>query len=384
MKKSLGIIKKSVFLIGIVTTIFLLQAGTVLGGKNVVQIACNLPMTGYLATYGAAVHDGAIMALDKLEKVDPTGPDLIFDWQDNAGSPKTTVSIMQKQYLRTPDIYVSGVKPQTMAIMDQIKAKGTPHFVWIFDAFINQNSRNNFRTWVSYKIEPPVYLAYAKERNAKRVAIIYIQLPHTLEEFNEILIPGFKKQGVSNIFVEPFDFGKKDFKDVAVKVKDFKPDLIILNGFQAELVGLVRALRPFGLITDGNTIATYDMLDAAKILGADELEGIRVVSPIFVTRPDREIVKNWRKRFMTKYNKGPLYTHAFGYDMALIIHDAAKRLKLPATSKQWIETLRATKIEGITGQLQFDEDGDLLTPLEVGVFRDGKLIPFSQHTVYKD
>ena len=384
MKKSLGIIKKSVFLIGIVTTIFLLQAGTVLGGKNVVQIACNLPMTGYLATYGAAVHDGVIMALDKLEKVDPTGPDLIFDWQDNAGSPKTTVSIMQKQYLRTPDIYVSGVKPQTMAIMDQIKAKGTPHFVWIFDAFINQNSRNNFRTWVSYKIEPPVYLAYAKERNAKRVAIIYIQLPHTLEEFNEILIPGFKKQGVSNIFVEPFDFGKKDFKDVAVKVKDFKPDLIILNGFQAELVGLVRALRPFGLITDGNTIATYDMLDAAKILGADELEGIRVVSPIFVTRPDREIVKNWRKRFITKYNKGPLYTHAFGYDMALIIHDAAKRLKLPATSKQWIETLRATKIEGITGQLQFDEDGDLLTPLEVGVFRDGKLIPFSQHTVYKD
>lgn len=384
MKKSLGIIKKSVFLIGIVVTIFLLQAGTVFGGEKMVQIACNLPMTGYLATYGAAVHDGAIMALDKLEKVDPTGPDLVFDWQDNAGSPKTTVSIMQKQYLRTPDIYVSGVKPQTMAIMDQIKAKGTPHFVWIFDAFINQNSRNNFRTWVSYKIEPPVYLAYAKKRNAKRVAIIYIQLPHTLEEFNEILIPGFKKQGVSNIFVEPFDFGKKDFKDIAVKVKDFKPDLIILNGFQAELVGLVRALRPFGLITDGNTIATYDMLDAAKILGADELEGIRVVSPIFVTRPDREIVKNWRKHFMAKYKKDPLYTHAFGYDMALIIHDAAKRLKLPATSTQWIETLRATKIEGITGQLQFDADGDLLTPLEVGVFRDGKLIPFSQHTLYKD
>ena len=384
MKKSVGIIKKSVFLIGIVATIFLLQAGTVFGGKKMVQIACNLPMTGNLATYGAAIRDGAIMAIEDIEKFDPTGASLIFDWQDNAGNPKTAVSIMQKQYLRSPDIYISGVKPQTMAIMDQIKAKGTPHFVWIFDAFINQNSRNNFRTWVNYKIEPPVYLAYAKERNAKRVAIIYIQLPHTLEEFNEILIPGFKKQGVSNIFVEPFDFGKKDFKDIAVKVKDFKPDLIILNGFQAELVGLVRALRPFGLITDGNTIATYDMLDAAKILGADELEGIRVVSPIFVTRPDREIVKNWRKHFMVKYKKEPLYTHAFGYDMALIIHDAAKRLKLPATSKQWIETLRATKIEGITGQLQFDEDGDLLTPLEVGVFRDGKLIPFSQHTVYKD
>ena len=357
---------------------FLLQIGCDTGGKGAVRITANLPLTGGLATYGKSVQEGAIMAIEDLAKSDPKGPVLNFDWQDNAGDPKKALSIMQQHYLKTPDIYVSGIKPQTMAIMDQIIAKSTPHFVWIFDAFINKNSRNNFRTYVSYKIEPPVYLNYAKKMNAKRVAIIYVQLPHTLEEFNEIVVPGLKKQGVDEVFVEPFNFGKKDFKDIAVKVKDFKPDMIILNGFQAELVGLVRALHPFGLITDGNTIATYDMLDSAEILGADELEGIRLVCPLFVSRPDQDKVAKWRERFSTKYNKNPLYTHAFGYDMVLVIHDTAKRLKLPATSEQWIETLRETNIEGITGPLKFDDDGDLQTPLEVGVYRGGKLVPASE------
>jgi branched-chain amino acid transport system substrate-binding protein len=338
-----------------------------------VKVAANLPMSGALATYGSAVREGASMAVDEMQG-DASAPKLEFDWQDNASDPKNAVTIMQKQFLQTPEIYVSGVKPQTMAIIDQVKAKGTPHFVWIFDAFINKNSNNNFRTWVSYKIEPPVYLDYAKRHNAKRVAIVYVQLPHTLEEFNQIVVPGLKKQGAT-LLVEPYDFGKSDFKDVAVKFKNFKPDLMILNGFQNELVGMVRAMRPLGLMKDGNTLATYDMLDAAKVLGKDELEGVRQVAPTFVVRPDRAEATKWNTDFKSKYNKEPLYTHAYAYDMAKIIADAAKRVQQPATSEGWIAALRQTDIQGVTGPLKFDKQGDLITPLEVGVYRNGKLVP---------
>jgi len=373
-KNKLGIVIAIIAVLLVGVLLILPKTSSATGQE--VRIAANLPLSGPLATYGVAVREGALMALEDLGK--QSGPKLEFDWQDNASDPQTAVTILQKQLLNPPDIYVSGVKPETMAIKDQITAKGIPHFVWIFDAFINQDSKNNFRTWVNYKIEPPIYLDYVKSRSAQRVAIVYVQLPHTLEEFNSIVIPGLKKQGVDQLLVEPFDFGKTDFKDIAVKIEDFKPDLIILNGFQGDLVGLVRALRPLGLISDGNTIATYDMMDAAKILGADELEGIRVVSPLFETRPDRPEVKQWRESFKAKYGKEPLYTDAFSYDMVMIINDAAKRLKLPADSNQWLEALRATDIQGITGPLKFDADGDLLTPLEVGVYRQGKLIPASQ------
>jgi branched-chain amino acid transport system substrate-binding protein len=346
-------------------------------GKSVVDIDANLPLTGNLATYGDAVRDGASMAVEDL-KASGEPICLNIDWGDNTGDPKATVSLEQKQFLKPPSIYISGVKPQTMAIKDAITAKGIPHFVWIFDPQINPNSTNNFRTWVSYKIEPKVYLDYAKKVNAKRVAIAYVQLPHTLEEFNKIVIPGLKAQGITQIDAEPFDFGKKDFKDIAAKFKQFAPDLIILNGFQGELVGLVKALRPLDLIKDGNTIGTYDMIDAAQILSSAELEGIRLVTPKFVTRGDQASVTKWKERFKLVNKRDALYTDAFAYDMVEVINDSSKRLKLPATSEQWITAIKSTDIQGITGPLKFDQDGDLITPLEVGLFRDGKIVPLNK------
>lgn len=303
------------------------------------------------------------------------GPKLQFDWQDNASEPKTAVTILRRQFLDMPDVYVSGVKPQTMAIVGQVAATGIPHFVWIFDTFINRGYTNNFRTWVNYKVEAPVYLDYAKRRGSRRVAIVFVQLPHALEEFNDVVIPNLKTQGVNHFLIEPFDLGKRDFKDVAVKIQDFQPDLIILNGFQDDMIALVRALRPLGLITNGNTIATYDMLDAAGVLGADELEGIRVVAPRFVTRPETRGLPEWRNRFMKRFGKSPQYTDAFAYDMTMIIHDAARRLASPGHPKEWVAALRVTDLTGITGPLKFDADGDLITPVEVGVYHGGKLCP---------
>ncbi len=356
-------------------------AATSPSGSQMVKIAANLPLTGNLSTYGAAVKDGATMALEDLSKKDPNGPHLTVDWQDNAGNAKTTVTIMQRQFIDPPDIYMSGVKPQSMAIREQIQAKGTPHFEWVFDTFINRASEghaaseNNLRCWVNFKIEPAIFLKYVDEHKSKRVAIVYVRLPSTQEEYESAIVPALNRMGIKHILVEPYEVGSKDYKTLALKVKDFKPDLTILSGFQDDLVGLLRAFRPLGLIGNGNTISTYDMLDAGKILGKDEIEGIRFSAPKFVTRAEEEKVKQWTDRFKKRFGRKPLYSEAYGYDSIVIINDAAKRLHLPATAKQWLAAIRATSCDGVTGCLLFDDDGTVKTPVEMAVFRNGKAVP---------
>lgn len=261
-----------------------------------------------------------------------------------------------------------------MAIKDEVTELGYPHFLYTFDALINENSTNNLRTWLSYKIEPPIYLDYVEHRKAKKVAISYVQLPHAIEEFETIVIPALEAQGIS-VYAEPFDFGRTDFKDVAVKLAAFNPDVIILNGFQGDLVGLVRALRPLSAITDGNTICTYDLLDAAEILGPDELEGLRLVAPLFETRPKESGIAEWRARFEKRYGHKPYYTHAFAYDMITAIGAAATSEPKPTSHEEWIKAIRNVDIPGVTGTIKFDKDGDMITPLEVGVYRNGTLIP---------
>jgi branched-chain amino acid transport system substrate-binding protein len=347
-------------------------SGSVTGGT--VNVGVNLPLTGELGVYGKGIQDSAMMALDDLKAANQLGADLRFDWQDNAGDPKTAVTVFQKQFTNPPNVYVSGFTPQTLAINSLVEAKGTPHVVWAFDAFMAKNSKTNFRTWINYKVEPPIYFEFIKARKPKKVAIIYANVPYGAEEMNKIVVPGLKELGVMDVMAEAYDVGMKDYKDLALKIQKFGPDAVILNGFPFTLVSAVRALRPLGVIKDGNTIGTYDMINAGDTLGADEVEGIRVVTPSYMLRPTPKY-QEWSKRFVEKFKRPPSHPDAYAYDMTLVLNDVTKRVKLPASPEQWVEGMKGTNTEGVTGPLLFDPDKDLKTPIELGVFRKGKLVP---------
>lgn len=344
------------------------------GDGKTIAVGVNLPLTGELGVYGKGIRDSALMAVDDLKASNQLTTGLKFDWQDNGGDPKTAVTVFQKQFLERPSVYVSAFTPQTLAINSLVESKGIPHIVWAFDAYLAKNSKTNFRTWINYKIEPPVYFQFIKARKPKRVAIIYANVSYGAEEINKIVVPGLKELGVQEVMAESYELSLKDYKSLALKIKQFKPDAVILNGFPFTIVSAIRALRPLGVIKDGNTIGTYDTINAGETLGADEVEGIRVVAPTYMLRPTQKY-QDWSKRFAAKFGRQPSHPDAYAYDMALILNDVAKRVKQPATPAQWIETMKATNTEGVTGKLVFDRDKDLNTPIELGVFRKGKLIP---------
>ena len=366
----------SIFIIAIIIASTLSFTGCTKNESDKINIACNLPLTGDLATYGESVRDGSNFALfDLKNKAGENDLKLKFDWQDNQGEPKNSVNIMKSQYTKNVNIYISGVKPQTMSIIDEVSKKGTPHFVWIFDAFVCKNYKNTFRTWVSYKYEPDYYMEYVNKVKPKKIAIVYVVLPHTEEEFKNILIPRINNSGINDINVESYDITKKDFKDIATKVKEYKPDLIILNGFKANLIGLINSFRSQNLITDGNTIVTYDMLDAAEELSPASIEGIRMISPTFNVNKENKVLSDWKERFEKQFSRKPRYTDAYSYDMTNMIYEASKNLKNTSTSSEWSDALRKVNIQGITGNSKFDQDGDMVISLEIAVFRNGKLVP---------
>ncbi|MEW6349710.1 MAG: ABC transporter substrate-binding protein [Thermodesulfobacteriota bacterium] len=346
-------------------------------GADVVKVAVNMPLTGPYAPYTQPLRNGLETALDELKDRNAV-PKMSFDIQDNGGSTQTAVTIMQKQFVSRPDVYASGAQPQTMAIEKQVSAYGTPHFVWIFDMFINKNSSNNLRILPNYRIEAGLLIEYAKRRRPHRVAIASWNLAHAEEEYRTAVIPGLVRMGIQSedILFEAYDVSTKDFKSIAVKIHEFKPDLIILSGLYNHLSGLIRSLRPLGAISPGNTIGSLDMVEMNKYLQPAELEGIRAIAPIIVSRPDvTKEFADWTKRYEKRFGEVPHYLSAYAYDMTMVIYDAGKRLKLPASPAQWLSALKETNIGGVTGPIKFRADGDADVPCEVAVFRDGKIIP---------
>lgn len=338
------------------------------GGPEKLDVAVNLPLSGPLSVYGISVREGVEQYLSDTPDA---ASRLSFDWQDNASDPAAAVRIAARQLEGAgtgPDIYVSGVKPQTMAIAGAVEQSGIPHFVWIFDPFLRATGANNFRTWVSYKIEPQVYLEFVEKRDAESVAVAYVQLPHTVEEFEMILFPEFDKREI-DYTTEVFEFGRTDFREIARNLIESEADVIILNGFQLELAAMVRAMRQEQGYDASKIIGTYDMLDAADVLSSEELEGISVVTPVFSTVTGRSENAEWINRFTEQQGKGPLYTHAFAYDMAQLLDRVSQ-----SENTNLKDMIQNMELQGVTGTVSFDADGDLVTPLAIGRFQNGDVI----------
>jgi branched-chain amino acid transport system substrate-binding protein len=336
------------------------------------MVACNVPLTGPHAVYGSSIQKGVTFAQEELGP--KTSAQVRYDWDDNRSDPKEAVSVYRRQILKKPALYVSGVKPQFMAIRDLVAPQKIPHFVWIYDNSIRDSGENNFRTWVSFRAEAPLILAYAEARKPQRIAIIYPQLPHTDEHYLNNVLPGLKSKGFNDVLIRQYPFDKADFRDEALQVQRFKPELIVLCGFQESYLGLVRALNTLKLIHDGNTLASYDIADAAPFFRPEEIEGIRLISTTFVLDAAEEPRAAWIRRFEQRFKHVPSFTHAYAYDMAMIIADAAGRTAPGANPEAWFNALQSTRLEGITGPLSFDAKGDLIPQAEIGVFRQGKIV----------
>lgn len=339
--------------------------------SDTVDVKMNIPLTGALATYGESIRDGVLF----FEK---NNPNLSADFNyrlsvaDNQSSAKVANSVYSRDFANNVDIYISGVKPQTMAIIDKVTRKKIPHFTWVFDANITKTDDSIYRTWVSYSVEPEYYYKYISKKKARKVAIAYVNLPHTEEEFQKEILPYLEKNNIAYI-VEPYDFEKNSFKDIAAKFREFAPELIVLNGFKGQLVSMVKYFKEIGLSnSQGNTICTYDFIDASEDLSDEVKEGIRFIVPEYYSSMTQNKI-DWDKSFSEKMGRAPRYTDAYAYDMFNAILLASKKIKDKSNSADWYRAFKEIDFEGVTGKVKFNETGDLQPNLDIVYFKKGEL-----------
>lgn len=347
------------------------------GGEDlVVDVDGNLPLSGPVAAWSGQYPSGFQMGVeDARQEYDVPAENLDLNFQDNAAEPSQAVSVMQQQRLGDIDVYVSGTSEMSNAIASEVERLDVPHFIAAFDAYIARESPNRLRIMPHYKIEGPEYLDYIRARGAERVYIVGLNISSVEEEFAEIVEPGLEAASVA-FEREMYDFNTEEFRTLALRVAQYQPDLIIINGFSFHLYPLIRALRNQDLIQDGNVLATMDFVD---LLYGDtplsELAGIAFVTPLSEIPSAVEGIEEWRQRFEQRFGERPTYVAAYGYDTGRIVVAAYDE-----TGEVTPESIRAVlPFNGIVGTIELDEDGDLMTTLAVArVTEDGQIVRVDQ------
>ncbi len=323
----------------------------------------NLPLTGPIAAFCGDYPKAFTMGIDDAcKQLSIPRQNMVLDFQDNTGKPAQAVSVIRKQLLSSPpSLYVSGTSPCSLAIAGDIDQLGIPHMLVSFDAFLCHDGPNRLRILTSHKIEAPVYIEQAKKLKAKKVLILALNIVSYNNEFTKIVEPAFTKVGIEACR-ETFTWDTKDFKTLALKAVQYKPDLIIVAGHSVQVYPILGALRSYGLVGKDNVICSLDFIDLIhNQTPKSELIGISFVAPPFEITSGNPARKEWVDRFKNTYKKDPSYVEAYAYDGGQIVVAAYKKYgKIDTQSIR-----KVLPFHGICGDINIDQDGDLNTKLGI-------------------
>lgn len=339
-----------------------------------IVVSCNLPMSGYIGYYGEWIQNGIEMArADLASMMEEENISFKFDYQDNRGETKEAVTIYQKQMMSKPDIYMSGITSQTMSILDQLHKTDVPHVLWSWTPLQLDPSFNDFRCWVNYGLEGKHITEYCLSQNPGKVAYVHLNLLGAKVQCDEVVIPALRKQNPDiKLYVEEFPIEESSFRNIAMKIKNFDADVIVVSGFKEHLLNITKDFSIYG-IDKKKVICSMDLLDALNEVDDSVLEDYHVTAPAFnIPALQSEKTQAWIKGYKEEKGVPPTYTEAYGYDAMMMIFEAAKISKNEGISVA--EAMAKVCIDGITGQLQFDSNGELMDNLHVGVFHAGQLI----------
>jgi branched-chain amino acid transport system substrate-binding protein len=360
----------------VVIAIFLLVKPS--GQPSQLTASINVPLTGPISLPTKSFQEAALFAVDDL-KADGTAVKFALKWEDNQAKPSLAVTLAQQQRGNPADVFYVGYGSELEAALPVLEEAARPIFAFSFLASATDHPLV-FRNIVSYKIEAPVFVEYARQRGAKKVVAIFHDLPDAHEQFKQLVVPGLKEIGIaeSDVTLFPYPLGDPDFRTIATKAKQGNPDLVIISGFQQNLVPLVKALKTTGLATnDGNTIATFSLLDLRAITSDEVLEGIAAAIPEFMLSPSPRAIE-FQNRFQAKFNRPASFNEFSAYDFVLLMADLSARLPADSSAHQVVQAVKSTDIDGVSGRLRFDEEGDILYPTRAAIYRDGKLVPVPQ------
>ena len=260
-----------------------------------VTIGVSGPLTGQNAQYGAQWKKGFDLALEEVNaKGGVKGRPLQYVFEDSQADPRQTVAIAQK-FVSDPKIVVElgdFSSTASMAASSIYQRAGLVQFGFT-------NSHPNFTKGGDFIWSNSVSQADEQPRLAKYAA------------------EAAKGYGLDVVASEGYQPDEKDFRSTLVRVRDAKPDAIVLISYYADGALVTRQIRTVGLTTP--IVASGSIYSPKFIeLAGDAANGVFTASNFFPgdSRPE---VKSFVDKFRAKYNEEPDDFNAVAYDTIILL-----------------------------------------------------------------
>jgi len=349
--------------------------------QQVVKIGQVSPISGPSAHLGKDNENAARMAIDELNAkgfaINGQKVTLQLVSEDDGADPKQGTAVAQKLV----DAKVNGVVGHLNSgtTVPASKIYNDAGIVQISPAttapvYTHQHFPGAFRTVASDAKLGSVLGKYATGTlNAKTIAIIDDRTTYGQGVADEFVKGVRGAAGVRVVGREFTSASATDYTAILTSIKAKKPDLIFFGGMDSVAGPMLKQIKALGItakVMGGDGMCT----DALGRLAGDGLGDNKVVCAEAggVKGPQEKAMEDFRARYHKKFNMDVQLYAPYVYDSVMVMATAMQNAK-SADPAKYLPALKAIKYEGVTGTIQFDQNGDIKDgALTLFTYRGGK------------
>lgn len=355
----------------------LFAAGMMLGGceKKPVQFAAVLPLTGDAALYGVSIKNGIELAMDEIAKDTSLKETITMSYEDSGSDPQQAASALRQAYGQAIAAIGGVTSEEALAMVPVADSAGkvllsptasSPELSGI--------SQDFFRIFPSSDTE-------AVAMSSQLASVDTLAIVQEDDAYGEgtagALADAYTGEVVATIKVDP---ATTDFGDVGQQVRDAQRQTPADKGFGVyvaaagdSLIGIIKAIKSSGYNANLYTSSAFASPRVLDQLGS-AAEGIYVTITTFDVDSDQEPMASFVAAYKAKFGETPDYYAAHGYDAAKVLVRAVKEggAKLPSDLQTGMRAI--TDLPGVTGSIQFRENGDVQKFMRVHRVVGGKLV----------
>ncbi|WP_087738487.1 branched-chain amino acid ABC transporter substrate-binding protein [Paraburkholderia piptadeniae] len=329
-----------------------------------VKIGQVSPLTGELSHIGKDDENGVRLAIEDLNqrKIQIGGQRVTFvlDSQDDAADPKTAVTVAQKLI----DDGVSGVvgHANSGTSIPASKIYSDAGVPMITESATNpkltqQGFTNVFRMVANDVRQGSVIGSYlVRDLGARKVAIVDDRTAYGQGLADEVE-KAVKATGGSVVAREYGTDKTTNWMAILTTIKSRQPEGIAFTGGDTQAATFVQQAQKLGLkvkLVAGDEACTPQFIKLAGSSMSNDVYCTLAGVPPAKMPEGPEFFKRYQQRFGV-----PVQLYApYAYD-AVIAMASAMQAAGSTDPKAYLPRLRATRVDGVTGPIQFDEKGDI-------------------------
>ena len=337
--------------------------------KPVVKIGGVLPLTGGAAQMGTAAQNGAIMAVEQLNKNTQNKYKYEFIAEDMGLAPAKTVSIYTK-LVKTDNVAgIVSFNTATGKIIKPLADKDRVlHISSAADSSIGDNKFNYVNSY-SVPDASQKLVDYMKSKNMKTISLVTFN--HVSSEFIlQTLQPILKANNIKVLSVVRVNMEQRDFASDAAKIAKNKPDMVFVHLVEPALTLFAKQMLRDEYSGELSSFLIFAFTENPELFNNQPFVDLK--------NADDEFNTTYSKRFKSAPQAASINT----YDSVMLIANFIEKYGLPTNQNDddMAKNIKQISTEYISprGKMQIDADGLIYSETTIKKMENGRPVAIKE------